>query len=251
VNLTRAAVAGGAALVLWPEYAVDFYLQEDSPARRAVVALSRDTGVDLIVGGPHYGREAGRTRYHNSAFLIRDGRFVARSDKLRLVPFAEEPWLAWLLPARQVAYEPGSAIRALPAALRIGALMCGESMLPDLTRRIASADTELLANLSNDGWFGHEAGARQQLDSAVVRAVENRRYLVRATTSGVSAIIDPWGRTLATSGFGRAEVLAGAVHASHASTPYQRWGDLFAWIAITFVVASSVRVTRKHRGGRE
>jgi apolipoprotein N-acyltransferase len=237
--------------VVWPEHAVDFYLQEDSRARQALVALARETGADLIVGGPHYGREAGRTRYHNSAFLIREGRFVARSDKLRLVPFAEEPRLTWLLPAREVAYEPGRAIQILPAALRVGALMCGESMLPDVTRRIASADTELLANLSNDGWFGHEAGARQQLDSAMVRAVENRRYVVRATTSGVSAIIDPWGRAVTTSGFGRAEVLAGTVHASHASTPYQRWGDLFAWLAIAFVVASSIRIAQNYRGGRE
>jgi apolipoprotein N-acyltransferase len=251
VASTRSAAAGGASLVVWPEYALDYYLQEASWARRALVALSRDEHVDLVVGGPHYAREAGRTRYHNSAFLIRDGRFVARSDKLHLVPFAEEPRLTWLLPAREVVYEPGDAIRTLPGALRIGALMCGESMLPDLTRRIAAADTELLANLSNDGWFGHEAGARQQLDSAALRAVENRRYLVRATTGGLSAIIDPWGRVLAASGFGRADVIAGVVHASHASTPYQRWGDLFAWLATAFVAASGIRVMHKHRGGRE
>jgi apolipoprotein N-acyltransferase len=247
--LTRVAAAGGAALVVWPEYAVDFYLQEDSRARRTVVALSRDIGVDLILGGPHYSRELGQTRYHNSAFLMRDGRFAGRSDKQRLVPFAEEARLTWLLPAREVAYEPGRAIRPLPAVLRVGTLMCGESMLPDVARRIASAGTDVLANLSNDGWFGHEAGARQQLDSAIVRAVENRRYLIRATTSGLSAIVDPWGRTLVTSGFGRAEVFTGTVHASRATTPYQRWGDLFAWLATAFVVASGIRVMRNYRGG--
>jgi apolipoprotein N-acyltransferase len=249
VALTREAAAGGATLVVWPEYAVDFYVQEDSKARRAILGLSREIGADVIFGGPHYARETGRTRYHNSAFLVRDGRFVARSDKLRLVPFAEESSLAWLLPRRELSYEPGRSIQVLPAsALRIGVLMCGESMLPGLVRQIAAADADVLANLSNDGWFGHEAGARQQLDSAVLRAVENRRYLVRATSTGVSAIIDPRGRLLATSAFGRPEVVTGSIHASHATSPYQRWGDTFAWLAIAFVVASRYRV-RKHMGG--
>jgi len=84
----------------------------------------------------------------------------------------------------------------------------------------------------------------------VLRAVENRRYLLRATVTGFSAIIDPWGRTLATSGFGRPEVLTGTVYASHATTPYRRWGDLFAWLATAFVVASGILVIRNYRGGR-
>jgi apolipoprotein N-acyltransferase len=250
VALTREAAAGGASLVVWPEYAVDFYLQEDSRARRAILGLSHEIGADMIFGGPHYARETGQTRYHNSAFLVRDGRFVERTDKLRLVPFAEESSLGWLLPRRKLSYEPGRSIHALPAsALRVGVLMCGESMLPGLVRRVAAADAEVLANLSNDGWFGHEAGARQQLDSAILRAVENRRYLVRATSTGFSAIIDPRGRLLATSAFGRPEVVTGSVHASHVTSPYQRWGDTFAWLATAFVVASTYRVVRKHTGG--
>jgi apolipoprotein N-acyltransferase len=252
VARTREAAAGGASLVVWPEYAVDFYLQEDSRAQRAILGLSHEIGADVILGGPHYARDMGQTRYHNSAFLVRDGRFVDRSDKLRLVPFAEESSLPWLLPRRELSYEPGRSIRVLPTStLRVGVLMCGESMLPALVRRIAASDADVLANLSNDGWFGHEAGARQQLDSAVLRAVENRRYLVRATTTGFSAIIDPRGRLLATSAFGRPEVVTGSVHPSHITTPYQRWGDTFAWLAAAFVVASTFRVARKHRGGKE
>jgi apolipoprotein N-acyltransferase len=248
VALTRQAA--GADLVVWPEYAVDFYLQDDVRARRAVLALSREVDVDLIFGAPHYARADGRTRYHNSAFLVRDGRFVARSDKLRLVPFAEESSLPWPFARRDAKYDAGREIHALPAAsLRVGALMCGESMLPGLVRRVAATDSDVLANLSNDGWFGHEAGARQQLDSAVLRAVENRRYLVRATTTGFSAIIDPRGRVRATSTFGQPEVLTGDVHAARATTPYQRFGDTFAWLAVGLVAASTYRVARKHTGG--
>ena len=235
-----AEAAGG--LVVWPEYAIEAYLDEPSRARETVLRLADDLHADLILGGPHYEPSPAGTRYHNSAYLVRDQRVVAHYDKHRLVPFAEDGRLAWLHDQPPTAYTAGSGSFILPArGLRVGTLLCVEAMYADLVRRAVDEGAEVLVNLSNDAWFGHPDPARQQLDIATLRAVENRRYLVRAAATGFSAVIDPHGRTLAESAFDANEVLNATVHASRARSPYQRWGDALAWLVIAGVAATSLR----------
>jgi apolipoprotein N-acyltransferase len=240
VELTRQASGVRPELVVWPEYAVDVYLQEDSPERAAVLQVAHDLQTDLILGGAHYRDGSGSARYHNSVFVVRRGRLAGRYDKLRLLPFAEERPRWWPLVPRGETYEPGPGPSALATSrVRIGAFLCFESMYPELVRQLVGAGAEALANLSNDYWFGHAAPARHQLESASLRAIENRRYLLRATPTGFSAVIDPHGRALALSGFGVAEVLAGTIRASHAETPYQHWGDAACWLALAVVIGSA------------
>lgn len=238
---TGGAVADG-GLIIWPESALEAYLEEPSSTRDTVLRLADDTRADLILGGPHYAPSSSGTRYHNSAYLVRDGRVAARYDKHRLVPFAEDDRLAWLLGDRATSYTPGPGAFVLPAtALRVGSLLCVEAMFPDLVRQAVRQGAEVLVNLSNDAWFGHPAPARQQLEIARLRAVENRRYLVRAAATGFSAVIDPLGRTLVESAFDAHQVLNATVHASHTRTPYQRWGDAFAWLVMAGVAGASMR----------
>ena len=232
-----------ADLIVWPEHAVDEYLQEASPARAAVLDVARATGADLLAGGPHHERAAEGTRYHNSAHLVRAGVFAARYDKHRLVPFAEDGRVGGGggVAAR---YTPGTGEPVLPARLlRAGVLICVEAMFPDLARGAVAAGAEVLVNLSNDAWFGRPEAAQQQLDIATLRAVESRRYLVRAAATGISAVIDPHGRTLRRSGFGTHEVLAATVHRSSTRTPYQRWGDALAWLVIAAAALASLAAT--------
>jgi apolipoprotein N-acyltransferase len=245
VALSRAAgdVAGG--LIVWPEHAVEAYLEESSPTREAVLRLAGESGADVVLGGPYFAPAAGGTRYHNSAYLVRDGRVAARYDKHRLVPFAEDGQLAGLRRGAATAYTAGSGSFVLPASpLRLGTLLCVEAMFGDLARRAVNDGAEVLVTLSNDGWFGHPEPARHQLEIAALRAVETRRYLVRAASTGISAIIDPHGRTLVESGFDTHQALHGTVRASHATTIYQRWGDIPAWL----VVAGVALATLLHRG---
>lgn len=245
VMLSRAAgdVAGG--LIVWPEHAIEAYLEEASPTREAVLRLADETGADVVLGGPHFAPSASGTRYHNSAYLVRDGRVAARYDKHRLVPFAEDGQLAGLRSGAATAYTAGTGSFVLPAGpLRLGTLLCVEAMFGDLARRAVDDGAELLVNLSNDGWFGHPEPARHQLEIAALRAVETRRYLLRAAATGISAVIDPHGRTLAESDFDTHQVLHATVHASHATTIYQRWGDLPAWL----VFAGVALATLLHRG---
>src|SRR5262249_9661585 len=153
-----------------------------------------------------------------------------------LVPFAEDGQLGWMRGRYGTAYSPGDGAFVLPATgLRAGMLLCVEAMLGQLARAAVGDGADVLVNLSNDGWFGRPEAARQQLDIATLRAVEPRRYLVRAAATGFSAIIDPHGRTLVESGYDTHEVLNATVHASHARSLYQRWGDAVAWLVIAGV----------------
>lgn len=246
LSLTRDGL-GDARLVVWPEYAVSFYLQEPTPERGAILDAARAAGAELVLGGPHYEYGAQReTRYHNSVFLVRDGRVADRYDKQRLIPLAEESVRG--LVTLRTGYTPGTGVHLLDARVgRIGALVCWEAMYPDVVRAEAGAGAGLLVNLSNDSWFGAAPQARQHLAFAVLRAVENRRWLVRAAQTGISAVIDPYGRVVAQTGFGRAEVLRAAVRASATRTPYQMWGDAAVWIAVAGIAVATVRAARLTR----
>lgn len=234
-----------ADVIVWPENALDEYLQEPSASRAAVLDLARTTGADLIVGGPHHERMPDGVRYHNSAFLVRGGDVVARYDKHRLVPFAEDGRGAHAdgSASRYAAGTGGSVLST--HGLRAGVLLCFEAMFPELARAAADDGADVLLNLSNDAWFGRVEAAQQQLDVATLRAVESRRYLVRAAATGISAVIDPHGRTLARSAFGSTEAFDAVVHPSRAHTLYQRWGDAPAWLLIAAAVLASLRAATR------
>jgi apolipoprotein N-acyltransferase len=172
---------------------------------------------------------------------VRDGRIAARYDKHRLVPFAEDDRLVRLFGRTPTGYTPGRGAFVLPGTdLRSGASLCLEGMFPHLARQAVRQGAEVLLTLSNDAWFGHPGPARQQLDIAALRAVETRRYLVRAAATGISAVIDPHGRALAETDFDVHRVLDSTVRASHARTPYERWGDAFAWVVIAGVAFATL-----------
>lgn len=232
-----ASVASDVDLVVWPEHALDDYLEEPSAARDAVLGLARAAPADFVIGGPSYTPSPAGVRYHNSAYLVRGGRVAARYDKHRLVPFAEDDRLAG-----GAGYAAGTGTFVLPGRLlRMATLLCVEAMDPGLVRGAVAEGAAILLNLSNDAWFGSADAARQQLAIATLRAVENRRPLVRAAATGFSAIVDPAGRTLARSGFDTREVLTATVRGAHARTVYQRIGDLAAWLLAAGVAGASLR----------
>src|SRR4029077_8999275 len=148
------------------------------PAPDGGLGGNKETRADVILGGPHYAASPAGTRYHNSAYLVRDGHLAARYDKHTLVPFAEDGRFSWMLGEKTTTYTPGPGAFVLPAtALRAGILLCVEAMFPYLARQAADQGSDVLVNLSNDAWFGDAAPARHQLEIATLRAVENRRYL--------------------------------------------------------------------------
>jgi apolipoprotein N-acyltransferase len=242
IELTSTVADAHPDIIVWPEYAVDFYLREDTPERRLLFERARRWDADLVVGGPHYHSRFSPPHYYNSAFLIRDGRFGGRYDKLELLPFAESNPFPNLLP-REVHYTPGDRARPLDARVPIGAFLCSEVLDPSLARRLSLAGAQILANPASDDWFLDPAPSQILRDTAAARAIENRRYLLRTTELGHSAIIDPHGMITAAAPGGRgAAVVVGEVAASDTTTLYQRLGDLPVWLALALVPATTLRI---------
>ncbi len=242
--LSRTAASAAPDLVVWPENSIDFSLQDASAPAKAVLAASTELGADFIVGGPHFAPGADGAVAHNSIFLVHKGAVAGRYDKVHLMPFAE---VVTPTPGSDVVpYLPGRRLLRLRGAIgEIGSFVCFEAMYPELIRRLADPGAELLVNLSNDRWFGHAASARHHLDLASVRAIENRRYLVRAASTGISSVVDPYGQPVALSAFGRPDVLIAEVRRGRTRTPYHRWGDAPAWAAVAVAVAATIRTTRR------
>jgi apolipoprotein N-acyltransferase len=235
LEATRALVGGGHDLVVWPEHALGFYLREETADADTVLALSRTLDADLLLGGPHYRYAEPEPRYFASAFLLGAGELRGRHDKTRLIPLAE------------VAYAPGDRLRPLEGRnARVGALVCAEVLFPDVARALARAGAEVLANPSNDSWLVPPA-AEHLLRLATLRAIENRRPLVRATPTGVSALIDAQGRVLARSRSAGGEVVEARLHAGREVTLTQRFGDWPVALAACGVAAAALAAKTKRR----
>jgi apolipoprotein N-acyltransferase len=210
-DMSRRAVRPG-SLIVWPEGAIPAFVPTNiGTARRDGDLPWLGDGSALLVGTYSYD---GESRRYNSAFaVLPDGNVPAPYAKQALIPFGEYMPLANVLPwfqslnAQASVFTAGTGPRVFhyPMApadrpayeLRISPLICYEDTLPDLAREATRAGAELLVNITSDSWFGRSVAPHQHHLIASFRAIENRRYLVRATNTGLSAVVDPLGRTIA------------------------------------------------------
>jgi apolipoprotein N-acyltransferase len=219
-----AAGAGGAAdLVVWSESA----LAAPLPANLAALRGRFDGGDFLLLGAPRTVQRDGRTALYNAAVLVdADARWIAAHDKTRLVPFAETP--------RET---PGDAPRALPVRThRIGAMICYELIFADVARSLVRDGAGLLVNLSNDEWFGTSRGSEQHFATAVIRAIETRRPLLRATNTGITAALDASGRVIARLPAGEPAALVVDVHPAHGIPLAVRLADSWTWLSLAITL---------------
>jgi apolipoprotein N-acyltransferase len=232
-GLTTAAVRADTDLVVWPENAVNFYLDREPMLLAPVASVARLTRSGLLLGAP---RLADPGTAHNSVHLLApDGAIAATYDKQRLLPFAESDPLGIRAAAdeREPTYAPGRGGGVLAAGpTRLGVLICFEALFPDLARARVRDGAEVLVNVANDAWLdpGDGAAPRQHFAMAAFRAVETRRFLVRAAATGVSGFVAPTGEVVASLPANRAGTLAGRVVPRRDVTPYVRFGD--AWLLV-------------------
>jgi len=239
LNLTRQAIREGAQVVLWPESSTPFLFEEDFPAAAMVRTLAQQAKVPIVFGSDQI--ERGRPdRFYNSAFLVRaDGTTGGVYRKMHLVPFGEYVpfqrllFFAAPLTEQSGTFSPGLIPELLPVdGHRISVAICYEVVYPDLVRQFVTGGSELLTTITNDAWFGRTSAPIQHFQQAAMRAIENGRYLVRSANTGISGIVDPYGRVLAQTPIFESAVLLGEVRFLRTSTFYSRHGDLLAYGAL-------------------
>ena len=246
IDATRALTARQHLdLVVWSETSVMSPMLEDDAAAMVPRSFASGLHVPLLFGAVLVKRvtDAREYAYFNSALITDDtGHVEGRYDKQELVPFSEHMPLGRQIPKlydispNSGKFEIGESNEPLPLGEhRIGTLICNDDAVPALANRVTqNADTDLLANLTNDAWFGDTTEPWIHLDLAKFRAIEHRRFFVRATNSGVSAFIDPVGRVLATSQTFKEQTLVHEIAWLKGRTPYEFLGDYPFWAAALF-----------------
>ena len=242
LSLNPPGTQGHPDLIVWPESPAPFY--SNDPGFRSGLAHIASTARSWVVAGS-IGIEGsgGNQEVFNSAALIDpSGELVARYDKVHLVPFGEYlpfPTLfsfAGGLTKEVGTFTPGVSRSALRAGeQKLGIFICYESIFPDEVRRFANSGAQVFVNISNDGWYGDTGAYAQHLKQARMRAIENDRWLLRATNTGVSAAIDPYGRVAQQAPRKLRTALVASYSLIDGTTFYTRHGD---WLAYSCAIIS-------------
>jgi apolipoprotein N-acyltransferase len=231
-------------LIIWPEVPAPFTLQEPQFAERAA-RIAREADNYFLVGVVDWKNVGGKWLASNSAVLLNPaGQRIYSYDKIHLLPFGEYvPLRGWLTFAKRLTadisdFTPGStySVGQIPQG-KFGAFICYEAIFPSEVRRFTASGAQLLITISNDGWFGRSSAPEQHMFMARVRAVENRRWLLRDTNNGYTESIDPYGRTAAQLAIDMRGQLAAPYDFRSDLTPYARFGDWFSWLCIVITVA--------------
>jgi apolipoprotein N-acyltransferase len=243
--MTRQAIGDGADLVIWPEASTPFMFEEDAVSAARVRAIAREAHVAILLGSDQLERGS-PDKYYNSAFLVRrDGTTAGVYRKMHLVPFGE------YVPFRRLLFFAAPLVEAVGAGFFAGhkpellpvdghlvsAAICYEIVYPDLVRQFVRGGSELLTTITNDAWFGRTSAPYQHFAQAAMRAIEEGRYLVRSANTGISGIVDPYGRVLQESAIYERAVIVGEARYLTASTVYQRYGDAFAYACLALTLA--------------
>jgi apolipoprotein N-acyltransferase len=247
LSLTRQAIREGAEFVLWPESSTPFRFEDDVEAAAQIRRLAQQARVPILFGSDQFvrGASAAPTTFYNSAFLVRpDGSTGGVYRKMHLVPFGEYVPVKNLLffagPLVQAVsdFSAGSEAALLPVGTHlVSTAICYEVVYPDLVRQFVSAGSELLTTITNDAWFGATSAPYQHFEQASMRAIEEGRYLVRSANTGISGIVDPYGRVIERTSIFERTAVVGEARFLKTSTLYARTGDLFAYASVVATVA--------------
>ncbi|MGC9293207.1 MAG: apolipoprotein N-acyltransferase [Acidobacteriaceae bacterium] len=250
-DCTPRPMAGPVAeVIVWPESPAPF--QENDPRfQHWISALAQDARTPVIVGdfaverGPL--RQSGWEIFNSASFVTQEGVFAGRYDKMHLVPFGEYvPFQNWLWFARSLTAQVGTMQHGVRRVVfnnnghTYGTFICYESIFADEVRQFVLLGADVLVNISDDGWYGDTSAPWQHLNMARMRAVEDHRWLLRDTNSGVTAAIDPYGRVVQSLPRHTQGALAAHFNYISDTTFYTKHGDLFAWFCAIIAIVLAV-----------
>ncbi|MBV9497433.1 MAG: apolipoprotein N-acyltransferase [Acidobacteria bacterium] len=250
IGMTDEAVKHNVATVIWPESTVPLSFSSTDFYRDEIENVSRTYNVDVILGS--VAEDAAQPdKIWNAAFLVSGGKTIGHYDKIRLVPFGEYvPLRKALFFAKKLVHEVGEftfGTRETPldGKFRYGPAICYEIVYPQITRTQVRNGADVLVTITNDAWYDGTSAPRQHLNQARLRAVEDDRWLLRAGTTGISAVVNPAGEIVHELPMGRQGIIYAEFQPRQSTTPYVRFGDWFAWLAILATFAVAIRTDKK------
>ena len=235
---STAASGTAPQLIAWPESPASF-LDSDPAYRNFMEQLARSADAPILADDISFGprdSNGSYSLYNSASFFQADGSYGGRYDKIHLVPFGE------YVPYKPFFFFAGHLLDGLPfvpgnqrvifesGGHRYGAFICYESIFGDEVRRFTGAGAQVLVNLSDDGWYGDSSAPWEHLDMARMRAIENDRWLLRDTNTGVTAAIDPYGRVVQQMPRHVRGALLAKFNFISDETFYTRYGDWIAWL---------------------
>ncbi|MEQ1757857.1 MAG: apolipoprotein N-acyltransferase [Vicinamibacterales bacterium] len=249
ISMTRDVVKRGAQYVIWPESSTPFLFEVDQAGGAALRDLAREVGVPLLFGSDQIERSP--DRMYNAAFLVKpDGQTGAVYRKMHLVPFGEfipaKRWLYFVSPLVEslAEFAPGTEVVTLPVGNHVtSTAICYEVVYPSLIRQAVLDGSELLTTITNDGWYGNSSAPYQHFAMASMRAIEQGRYLARSANTGISGVVDPYGRVVNASRIFEQVGMVEEVRFLTSRTIYSRLGDVAAWVSL-LVSALALGVAR-------
>src|SRR6266496_655155 len=264
-TISRSQTSGNAhapGLIVWPESPAPFY-SGDPLFHAGISRLATESHAWVLLGNVGVestgsAAQSAPTIFNSASLVSPSGEWTARYDKAHLVPFGEYvPFKSWLGFAGGLTKEVGDftpGVNRTPLQAgdeRLGVFICYESIFPDEIRQFAKSGAQVLVNISNDGWYGDSGAYAQHLKQARMRAVENSRWLLRDTNTGVTASIDPYGRIVASVPRKVRTVLDAPYALLNVTTFYMRQGDWFAYLcAIISVAGLLMRLLERRKVSR-
>ncbi|MFQ5768620.1 MAG: apolipoprotein N-acyltransferase, partial [Acidobacteriota bacterium] len=252
LQLTQKAAEQGARFILWPESSTLEQIATSADLRHQLQDLADRYKTVLVVGSVHQ-VEGGA--YTNAAFMLLPHRgLVDRYDKVRLVPFGERvPFpsiLFFIKPLVEAvgSFVPGKDLRPLGLRLPppagqawpppVGVVICYELAYPGLVAAEVRGGATFLATITNDAWFGESSAPYQHFAMAAVRAVETRRWLLRAANTGISGLISPRGEVVASTSLFQSALVEGRIIPHHDLTLAVRWPWAMPAACVMFLAAA-------------
>jgi apolipoprotein N-acyltransferase len=228
-------------LIVWPESPAPFE-DQDQQFRDAMSSLARAMRAPVIVGNIAFDT-SGDPRHpelrNRASFINPSGTFIGHYDKIHLVPFGEYVpfkrlfFFAGNLTAEVGTFSPGTQRTIFNVnGHRYGTFICYESIFGDEVRQFVQKGADVLVNISNDGWYGDTSAPWQHLNMVRMRAIENHRWVLRATNTGVTAAIDPYGRVTTAAPRHIRTAIRVAFGYEQDITFYTAHGDIFAWACV-------------------
>jgi apolipoprotein N-acyltransferase len=243
-------------LVVWPESPAAF-VDSDQGYRDFMEQLARSSSTPILaddLGLAGRNSDGSYSLYNSATFFREDGSYGGRYDKIHLVPFGE------YVPYKPLFFFAGNLLDGLPFipgtqrvlfddhGRKYGAFICYESIFGDEIRQFAQRGAQVLVNVSDDGWYGDTSAPWEHLDMVRMRAIENDRWVLRATNTGVTASIDPYGRVVDQMPRHVRGALLARFNFIDGTTFYTRHGDWIAWICAVLtgaLVAGSLLRSRR------